>query len=152
MQELATKDITSSSSSSSTSSNSTGSSSASSSSSGKGGSGKEEASLSRDLLQLIQRAKHGDPTLATCDSAEVLRLVPLFKDELTLDNASRPQLVSMCRFMNLTPFGADSFLRYQLRSTIRQLKSDDQRILWEGLASLNNEELAQACEVGNTVS
>ena len=62
-----------------------------------------------------------------------------------LDNISRPQLVGMSRFMGLTPYGTDTWLRFQLRSKIRQLKRDDQQILWEGLDSLTKEELQNAC-------
>ena len=61
-----------------------------------------------------------------------------------LDNISRPQLVGMCRFMGLPPYGNDNFLRFQLRNKIRSLKSDDQQIIWEGLESLTKEELQAA--------
>lgn len=42
----------------------------------------------------------------------VLRIARLFKDELTLDNISRPQLVSMCKYMGLQTYGSDTLLRY----------------------------------------
>ena len=38
----------------------------------------------------------------------------MFEDELTLENVSRPQLVGMCQFMKLNPYGTDSFLRFQV--------------------------------------
>lgn len=44
---------------------------------------------------------------------------------MTLDNLSRPQLVSMCRYMNLNAFGTDNYLRYQIRRKMTQLKADD---------------------------
>ena len=44
----------------------------------------------------------------------VLRISRLFKDELTLGNISRPQLVSLCQYMGLVPFGTDGFLRFQV--------------------------------------
>jgi LETM1 and EF-hand domain-containing protein 1 len=47
--------------------------------------------------------------------------------------------------MNLSPFGADAFLRFQLRTKLTMLKDDDRRILWEGLDSLNKLELQEAC-------
>ena len=34
--------------------------------------------------------------------------------------------------MGLTPYGADAFLRFQLRAKLRAIKEDDRRILWEG--------------------
>ncbi|CAN0324783.1 unnamed protein product, partial [Discosporangium mesarthrocarpum] len=70
----------------------------------------------------------------------------LVQDELTLDNISRASLVNMCRYMGLPPFGSDNFLRFQLRSTLRAIKQqDDQRILWEGVNSLTKQELQEAC-------
>lgn len=51
-----------------------------------------------------------------------------FEDELTLDNLSRPQLVSMCRYMNINAFGTDNFLRFQIRNRMRQIKADDKVI------------------------
>lgn len=75
----------------------------------------------------------------------VIRIARLFKDELTLANIARPQLVSMCQYMNLPPYGADMFLRFQLRNKLRALKEDDRRILWEGIDSLTTLELREAC-------
>uniref|UniRef100_A0A7S2HMY0 Mitochondrial proton/calcium exchanger protein n=1 Tax=Octactis speculum TaxID=3111310 RepID=A0A7S2HMY0_9STRA len=69
----------------------------------------------------------------------------MFRDYLTLDNISRTQLVAMCNFMSLRPYGADPFLRYQLRTRIRDLQEDDRRILWEGVESLSRKELQDAC-------
>ena len=51
----------------------------------------------------------------------------------------RPQLVTMCQFMNLQPFGSDNYLRFQLRSKLNSIKEDDKRILWEGVESLTSE-------------
>ena len=56
---------------------------------------------------------------------ELIRVAKLFHDELTLDNLSRPQLVSMCRYMNLNAFGTDNFLRYQIRNKMNSIKQDD---------------------------
>jgi LETM1 and EF-hand domain-containing protein 1 len=72
-------------------------------------------------------------------------MAQLFKDELTLANIARPQLVSMCRYMNLSPYGADAFLRFQLRTKLRAIKEDDRRILWEGIDALDTLELREAC-------
>lgn len=43
------------------------------------------------------------------------------QDELTMDNISRSGLVNMCRYMGLTPFGSDNFLRFQLRNKLRAI-------------------------------
>ena len=47
--------------------------------------------------------------------------IACLQDELTLDNISRSGLVNMCRYMGLPGFGSDSFLRFQLRSTLRAI-------------------------------
>jgi LETM1 and EF-hand domain-containing protein 1 len=59
------------------------------------------------------------------DTNELLNIAKKFGDDLTLDNLSRPQLISMCRFMGINAFGTDNFLRYQLRNRMRQIKADD---------------------------
>jgi LETM1 and EF-hand domain-containing protein 1 len=60
---------------------------------------------------------------------DLLRIANLFEDELTLDNLSRPQLVSMCRYMNLNAFGTDNFLRYQIRNQMRSIGEDDKVLI-----------------------
>ncbi|KAI6250851.1 LETM1 domain-containing protein mdm28, mitochondrial [Erysiphe necator] len=76
---------------------------------------------------------------------EVIKVCTLFKDDLTLDNLSRPQLVGMCRYMNLNTFGTDMMLRYQIRHRMRQIKRDDHAINFEGVESLSVPELQVAC-------
>jgi hypothetical protein len=46
---------------------------------------------------------------------DIIKVCKIFKDDLTLDNLSRPQLVSICRYMNIPSFGTDNILRYQVR-------------------------------------
>ncbi|KAG0244270.1 LETM1-like protein-domain-containing protein [Mortierella sp. GBAus27b] len=77
---------------------------------------------------------------------ELLRVAKLFHDELTLDNLSRPQLVSMCRYMNINAFGTDNFLRYQIRNKMNSIKQDDKLIMAEGVDSLTTRELQAACQ------
>lgn len=48
--------------------------------------------------------------------------------------------------MGLHQYGADSFLRFQLRNKFRVIKEDDRRILWEGVESLTIQELREACQ------
>lgn len=76
---------------------------------------------------------------------EVIHVCKIFKDDLTLDNLSRPQLVGMCRYMNLNTFGTDMMLRYQIRHRMRQIKRDDRAISFEGVDSLSISELQVAC-------
>jgi len=75
---------------------------------------------------------------------DVIKVCKIFKDDLTLDNLSRPQLVGMCRYMNLNTFGTDMMLRYQVRHRMRQIKRDDRAISFEGVESLSVPELQVA--------
>lgn len=76
---------------------------------------------------------------------EIIKVCKIFKDDLTLDNLSRPQLVAICRYMNMTSFGTDNFMRYQVRVRMRQIKRDDRAIAYEGVESLSVPELQTAC-------
>jgi len=76
---------------------------------------------------------------------DVIKVCKIFKDDVTLDNLSRPQLVGMCRYMNLNTFGTDMMLRYQIRHRMRQIKRDDKAISFEGVESLSVPELQTAC-------
>lgn len=78
-------------------------------------------------------------------AADVIKVCKIFKDDLTLDNLSRPQLVGICRYMNLNTFGTDAILRYQVRHRMRQIKRDDRAIAYEGVESLSVPELQTAC-------
>lgn len=76
---------------------------------------------------------------------DIIKVCKIFKDDLTLDNLSRPQLVSICRYMNIPSFGTDNILRYQIRVRMRQIKRDDRSIAYEGVDSLSVPELQTAC-------
>ncbi|KAF1989549.1 LETM1-domain-containing protein [Aulographum hederae CBS 113979] len=76
---------------------------------------------------------------------DVIKVCKQFKDDLTLDNLSRPQLVGICRYMNLHAVGPDPLLRYHIRYRMRQIKRDDRAISYEGVDSLSIPELQTAC-------
>ena len=76
---------------------------------------------------------------------DVIKVCKIFKDDLTLDNLSRPQLVAMTRYMGLNTFGTDAMLRYQIRHRMRQIKRDDKAIFYERVDSLSVPELQMAC-------
>ena len=99
------------------------------------------ASAGKEVLDFVEKARLGEPV----PNETVIKIAGHFKDELTLANINRPQLVSMCQYMGLQPFGADAFLRFQLRTKLRAIKEDDRRILWEGIESLTMLELREAC-------
>ncbi|KAI0059083.1 LETM1-domain-containing protein [Artomyces pyxidatus] len=75
---------------------------------------------------------------------DIVNVAKLFDDDLTLDNLSRPQLVSMSRYMGLNAFGTDNFLRGTIRGRLMQLRRDDQAIDSEGVDELSTAELQAA--------
>ncbi|KAI0075834.1 LETM1-domain-containing protein [Panus rudis PR-1116 ss-1] len=77
---------------------------------------------------------------------DVINVARLFDDDLTLDNLSRPQLVSLCRYMGINAFGTDNFLRGTIRQRLLHLRRDDQLIYQEGVDSLSVPELQAACQ------
>jgi LETM1 and EF-hand domain-containing protein 1 len=77
---------------------------------------------------------------------DVIKVCRIFKDDITLDNLSRPQLVSMCRYLGMNTYGTDSMLRYQVRVRMRQIKEDDRQIWYEGVESLTVAEVQGACQ------
>ncbi|KAM9787022.1 mitochondrial proton/calcium exchanger protein isoform X2 [Syngnathus typhle] len=78
---------------------------------------------------------------------EILRFSKLFEDELTLDNLTRPQLVALCRLLELQSIGTNNFLRFQLIMKLRNIRADDKLIAEEGVESLNVNEVQSACRV-----
>lgn len=56
------------------------------------------------------------------DNYEITRFAQLFNDELTLDNLERIQLVNLCRFVGIPPFGTDAFLASRLRAHLARIK------------------------------
>ena len=79
-------------------------------------------------------------------SQDIINVARLFDDDLTLDNLSRPQLVSMCRYMGINAFGTDNFLRSTIRSRLTAIRRDDQLIDREGIDELSTSELQAACQ------
>ncbi|KAK3573888.1 hypothetical protein QTP86_032991 [Hemibagrus guttatus] len=78
---------------------------------------------------------------------QIIRFSKLFEDELTLDNLTRPQLVALCKLLELQPIGTNNFLRFQLIMKLRSIRADDKLIADEGVESLNANELQAACRV-----
>ncbi|XP_052007402.1 mitochondrial proton/calcium exchanger protein isoform X1 [Xyrauchen texanus] len=78
---------------------------------------------------------------------QIIRFSKLFEDELTLDNLTRPQLVALCKLLELQSIGTNNFLRFQLIMKLRAIRADDKLIAEEGVDSLNVKELQAACRV-----
>ncbi|XP_071706066.1 uncharacterized protein [Rutidosis leptorrhynchoides] len=95
----------------------------------------------KDLDEFMNKVRHGERV----SNDEILGFAKLFNDELTLDNISRPRLVNMCKYMGISPYGTDAYLRYMLRKRLQKIKDDDKMIQAEGVESLSEDELRQAC-------
>ena len=67
---------------------------------------------------VLSQVRAGEPV----DNSELVKFAQLFNDELTLDNLERIHLVNLCRFVGITPFGTDEFLRSRLRSQLAAIK------------------------------
>ncbi|CAG8478106.1 10885_t:CDS:10 [Acaulospora colombiana] len=109
--------------------------------------GKDRADAAKEFLEFFRMIRS---TGEQANTEDLIRVAKVFEDELTLDNLSRPQLVSMCRYMNINAFGTDNYLRYQIRNKMGAIEEDDksniQMIMAEGVDSLTVPELQQACQ------
>lgn len=95
-----------------------------------------------DLTEFLHAIRNGKDVTGS----SISRFAKFFNDELTIDGAGRPQLVAMCKYMGLSPYGHDMFLRFKLRSRLNAIKRDDMQIMWEGgVDSLTDSEVAKAC-------
>lgn len=103
--------------------------------------GGEVQTTAEELSAFVSRARSGEKI----DNQEILRFARLFNDELTLDHLDRSQLVNLSRFVGLSPFGSDPFIRSKLRKHLQKIRTDDQMIRDEGIESLTAEELRAAC-------
>ncbi|KAL2623798.1 hypothetical protein R1flu_008043 [Riccia fluitans] len=94
-----------------------------------------------DLDEFMSKVRTGGDVT----NDEILHFAKLFNDELTLDNISRPRLISMCKYMGIQPYGTDAYLRYSLRTKLSWIKTDDRMIQAEGVETLSEAELRAAC-------
>ncbi|RUP52278.1 hypothetical protein BC936DRAFT_149431 [Jimgerdemannia flammicorona] len=104
--------------------------------------GEESGKAAKDFSDFFRKLRSSGEQGTTED---ILRVAKRFEDELTLDNLSRPQLVSMCRYMGINAFGTDNYLRYQIRNRMKNIQADDKMIAAEGIDSLTIPELQHAC-------
>ncbi|XP_043670521.1 mitochondrial proton/calcium exchanger protein [Vespula pensylvanica] len=84
-------------------------------------------------------------TSAVATKDEIMKFSKHFEDEITLDSLSRPQLIALCRVLDVQTLGTTNFLRFLLRMRLRSLAADDKLIQKEGIDSLTRSELQQAC-------
>lgn len=76
---------------------------------------------------------------------EIMKFSKVFEDEITLDSLTRPQLIALCRVLEINTIGTTNFLQFQLRYKLRSLAADDRAINKEGIDSLTLGELQSAC-------
>ncbi|XP_023372779.1 LETM1 domain-containing protein LETM2, mitochondrial isoform X2 [Otolemur garnettii] len=76
---------------------------------------------------------------------EIVRFSKVFEDQLALEHLDRPQLVALCKLLELQTFGTNNLLRFQLLMKLKSIKADDQIIAKEGVRTLSVSELQAAC-------
>ncbi|KAI8323290.1 LETM1-domain-containing protein, partial [Martensiomyces pterosporus] len=96
-----------------------------------------------DTNEFLSKIRSSGEAISTND---LLRVAHIFEDELTLDNLSRPQLVSICRYVGVNAFGTDNYLKYQITNRMRYIRADDKMLKSEGIDSLSVPELQTACQ------
>ncbi|KAI3932893.1 hypothetical protein MKX01_031875 [Papaver californicum] len=101
----------------------------------------ETKKTAEDLDEFLSKVRTG----ARVSNEEILGFAKLFNDELTLDNISRPRLVNMCKYMGVSPYGTDAYLRFMLRKRLQWIKNDDKMIQAEGVETLSEAELREDC-------
>ncbi|KAG2469006.1 LETM2 protein, partial [Polypterus senegalus] len=89
-----------------------------------------------------KKVRHTGEQPATKD---IIRFSKLFEDELTLEHLERPQLVALCKLLELQAIGTNNLLRFQLLMKLRSIKADDEMIAKEGVAAMSVMELQAAC-------
>uniref|UniRef100_G1SL58 Leucine zipper and EF-hand containing transmembrane protein 2 n=1 Tax=Oryctolagus cuniculus TaxID=9986 RepID=G1SL58_RABIT len=83
---------------------------------------------------------------------EIVRFSKLFEDQLALVHLDRPQLVALCKLLELQTFGTNNLFRFQLLMTLKSIKADDEIIAKEGLGTLSVSELQAACRARGMIS
>ncbi|XP_062933559.1 LETM1 domain-containing protein LETM2, mitochondrial isoform X2 [Cynocephalus volans] len=76
---------------------------------------------------------------------EIVRFSKLFENQLALEHLDRPQLVALCKLLELQTFGTNNLLRFQLLMKLKLIKADDEIIAREGVRALSVSELQAAC-------
>ncbi|ANZ77414.1 BA75_04475T0 [Komagataella pastoris] len=100
----------------------------------------EEKTLFKEFYQAVKSGSNEQ-----ISREQLIRVARMFKDDLVLDNLSRPLLVAISKYINLKPFGTDQILRYRIRHKMLNIKKDDKVISYEGVDSLTAQELQVAC-------
>ncbi|XP_021230730.1 LETM1 domain-containing protein LETM2, mitochondrial isoform X2 [Numida meleagris] len=103
---------------------------------------KADAGQGKQFSSYVHQIRHTGHKPST---QEIVRFSKLFEDELTLEHLERPQLVALCKLLELQPLGTNNLLRFQLLLRLRTIKTDDEMIAKEGVNGLSVSELQSAC-------
>ncbi|KFW89892.1 hypothetical protein N336_05318, partial [Phalacrocorax carbo] len=103
---------------------------------------KADAGQGKQFSSYVHEIRHTGHRPST---QEIVRFSKLFEDELTLEHLERPQLVALCKLLELQPIGTNNLLRFQLLLRLRTIKADDEMIAKEGVNGLSVSELQSAC-------
>ncbi|KAK3930723.1 Mitochondrial proton/calcium exchanger protein [Frankliniella fusca] len=102
----------------------------------------QSSSAGKEFADFYDKMRNSTEPISNQD---IIKFSKVFEDEITLDSLSRPQLIALCRVLEIQPLGTSNFLVFQLRMKLRSLAADDKMIQQEGIDSLNASELQQAC-------
>ncbi len=75
---------------------------------------------------------------------ELMKISSLFQSEFKLENMPMKHLEAICYIIGLEPYPFRSHVILQLKRYMGQLRREDRNINWEGIDSLNKEELIEA--------
>ncbi|XP_054030776.1 LETM1 domain-containing protein LETM2, mitochondrial [Dryobates pubescens] len=103
---------------------------------------KADTGQGKQFSSYVHQIRHSGHQPST---QEIVSFSKLFEDELTLEHLERPQLVALCRLLELQPIGTNNLLRFQLLLRLRTIKADDEMIAKEGVGGLSVSELQGAC-------
>ncbi|XP_042742209.1 LETM1 domain-containing protein LETM2, mitochondrial isoform X1 [Lagopus leucura] len=103
---------------------------------------KADAGQGKQFSSYVHQIRHTGHKPST---QEIVSFSKLFEDELTLEHLERPQLVALCKLLELQPIGTNNLLRFQLLLRLRTIKADDEMIAKEGVNGLSVSELQSAC-------
>ncbi|KAM6221037.1 LETM1 domain-containing protein LETM2, mitochondrial [Rhynchocyon petersi] len=106
--------------------------------------GRNRAKLGDASTQFSSYVKQVQTGHKPC-TKEIICFSKLFEDALTMEHLDRPQLVALCKLLELQTFGTNNLLRFQLLKKLKSIKEDDEVIAKEGVGSLSVSELQAAC-------
>lgn len=85
-----------------------------------------ELTVAKNILKKFQRG-------GQISSKELEKILPHFRDHITLDSLTQTQLQSLCHFLHLNPFGfSNAALRERLRKRLKYIRKEDGGIVKSG--------------------